>query len=80
MEGSEIWISFRRILISILPGFDFVPTGFDFVPTDFEFLPRVLEAGKERGVDTLRGCGVAIFRGIGLDFPSRGLEKTSAPI
>jgi hypothetical protein len=43
MEGSEIWISFRRIWIPIPLDFDFVPTGFDFLPTDFEFLPRVLE-------------------------------------
>jgi hypothetical protein len=59
MEGSEIWISFRRIWISFRPDFDFVPTGFDFVPVDFEFLPRVLEVGKGRGVDPLRRCGVA---------------------
>src|SRR5208282_4071008 len=59
MEGSEIWISFRRIWISFPPDFDFVPTGFDFVPTDFEFLPRVLEVGKGRRVGPLRRCGVA---------------------
>jgi hypothetical protein len=46
MEGSEIWISLRRIWILIPLDFDFVPTGFDFLPTDFEFVPRVLEVGK----------------------------------
>ena len=53
MEGSEIWISFRRIWIPIPLDFDFVPTGFDFLPTDFDFLPRVSEVGKARGVDPL---------------------------
>src|SRR5208282_6100746 len=66
MEGSEIWISFRRIWISFPPDFDFVPTGFDFVPMDFEFLPRVLEVGKGRGVDPLRRCGVGENVGLGL--------------
>jgi len=50
MEGTEIWISFRRVDF-VPPDFDFVPTGFDFHPRDFESLPRVLKVGKGRGVD-----------------------------
>jgi len=65
MEGSEFWISFRRIWISIPPDFDFVPAGFDFLPTDFEFLPRVLEVGKGRGVGPASARGVAKWPGAG---------------
>jgi hypothetical protein len=46
MEGSEIWISFRRIWISFRRTLILFRVGFDFVPTDFEFVPRVLEVGK----------------------------------
>jgi hypothetical protein len=51
MEGSEIWISFRRVWISFRRTLILFRLGFDFLPTDLEFLPRVWKVGKGRSVD-----------------------------
>src|SRR5208282_5071038 len=77
MEGSEIWISFRRIWISFRRTLILFRGGFDFVPTDFEFLPRVLEVGKGRGVDPLRRCGVGENVGLGLPAYRPGVRGAS---
>jgi hypothetical protein len=58
MEGSEIWISFRRVWISFRRTLILFRPGFDFVPTDFEFVPR--EGRKRAGCDREKARGVAL--------------------